>query len=103
MRHGVAPDIVKILYYIGIRLFKYSMFIDRIDSSRFDLLSMIVLRDSIYHCSDCVRTQSGWLSLLFDVEVHDKEEVIQAIAARFDAIMLEGNELKPLTWCLCGV
>jgi hypothetical protein len=42
------------------------------------------------------------LSLLFDVEVNDKDEVTQAIAAGSNAITLEGNELNPVTRCLRG-
>jgi len=45
--------------------------------------------------------RSGCLSLL-NVKVRDKDEVIQAIAADFDAITLEGNELNPVTRCLGG-
>jgi hypothetical protein len=37
---------------------------------------------------------------LFDVEVHNKDEIIQAIGAGFDTITLEGNELNPVTQCL---
>lgn len=38
----------------------------------------------------------------FDVEVHDSDEVIQAIVASSDAITLKGNELNPIAWCLHG-
>lgn len=45
--------------------------------------------------------RGGWLSLFFDVEVH---EVIQAIrvAAGSDTITLEGDELNPVAQCLRG-
>ncbi|KAN0126536.1 hypothetical protein V8E52_000176 [Russula decolorans] len=71
----------------GFRLLKkygmYGMFVDRIGSSRFDLSSMIVLKDHYI-----------WLCM------HNKDEIIQAIGAGFDTITLEGNELNPVTQCL---
>jgi nicotinate-nucleotide pyrophosphorylase (carboxylating) len=78
------------------------MFVDGMDSSRFDLSSMIVLKDN-YIWSFGRDTLTVFLSLLFDVEMHNKDQVIQVTAAGSDAIMLEDSELNPVTWCLRGV
>jgi nicotinate-nucleotide pyrophosphorylase (carboxylating) len=73
------------------------VFVDWIDPSRFDLSSLILLKDN-YIWSSSKDTLTILLSLLFDdVETHDKDKVIQAIMTGSNAIALKGNELNPVT------
>ncbi|KAH9032857.1 nicotinate-nucleotide diphosphorylase [Lactarius pseudohatsudake] len=86
----------------GFRLVeKYGMIVGGIDPHRFDLSSMIMLKDNHIWSAGSVTAaitrarEVGGFSLLLDVEVRD-EEANEAIAAGADVIMLdniEGSEL----------
>ncbi|KAH9028730.1 nicotinate-nucleotide diphosphorylase [Lactarius pseudohatsudake] len=87
----------------GFRLVeKYGMIVGGIDPHRFDLSSMIMLKDNHIWSAGSVTAaitrarEVGGFSLLLDVEVRDEEEANEAIAAGADVIMLdniEGDEL----------
>ncbi|KAI0306865.1 Quinolinate phosphoribosyl transferase [Multifurca ochricompacta] len=87
----------------GFRLVeKYGMLVGGIDPHRFDLSSMIMLKDNHIWSAGSITAaiararQVGGFSLLLDVEVRDEEEANEAIAAGADVIMLdniEGSEL----------
>ncbi|KAH9038644.1 Quinolinate phosphoribosyl transferase [Lactarius deliciosus] len=87
----------------GFRLVeKYGMIVGGIDPHRFDLSSMIMLKDNHIWSAGSVTAaisrarEVGGFSLLLDVEVRDEEEANEAIAAGADVIMLdniEGGEL----------
>ncbi|KAH9007364.1 Quinolinate phosphoribosyl transferase [Lactarius deliciosus] len=87
----------------GFRLVeKYGMIVGGIDPHRFDLSSMIMLKDNHIWSAGSVTAaisrarEVGGFSLLLDVEVRDEEEANEAIAAGADVIMLdniEGSEL----------
>ncbi|KAH8981360.1 nicotinate-nucleotide diphosphorylase [Lactarius hatsudake] len=93
----------------GFRLVeKYGMIVGGIDPHRFDLSSMIMLKDnhiwSADSKSDFPRTRSWGLGFsLLDVEVRD-EEANEAIASGADVIILdniEGDELVSVARRLC--
>jgi len=87
----------------GFRLIeKYGMVVGGIDPHRFDLSSMIMLKDNHIWSAGSITAaiararEVGGFSLLLDVEVRDEEEANEAIAAGADIIMLDnidGNEL----------
>ncbi|KAH9046613.1 Quinolinate phosphoribosyl transferase [Lactarius hengduanensis] len=87
----------------GFRLVeKYGMIVGGIDPHRFDLSSMIMLKDNHIWSAGSVTAaitrarEVGGFSLLLDVEVRDEEEANEAIGAGADVIMLdniEGDEL----------
>ncbi|XP_006460320.1 hypothetical protein AGABI2DRAFT_203288 [Agaricus bisporus var. bisporus H97] len=87
----------------GFRLVeKYGMLVGGIDSHRHDLSSMIMLKDNHIWSSGSITEaikearKVGGFSLLLDVEVRNREEAEEAIAAGADVIMLdnmEGDEL----------
>ncbi|KAH8981354.1 Quinolinate phosphoribosyl transferase [Lactarius hatsudake] len=91
------------LSLLGFRLVeKYGMIVGGIDPHRFDLSSMIMLKDNHIWSAGSVTAaisrarEVGGFSLLLDVEVRDEEEANEAIAAGADVIMLdniEGDEL----------
>ncbi|KAI0298847.1 Quinolinate phosphoribosyl transferase [Russula brevipes] len=87
----------------GFRLVeKYGMLVGGIDPHRFDLSSMIMLKDNHIWSAGSITAaiararEVGGFSLLLDVEVRDEDEANEAIAAGADVIMLdniEGDEL----------
>ncbi|KAF8263237.1 nicotinate-nucleotide diphosphorylase [Lactarius quietus] len=88
----------------GFRLVeKYGMIVGGIDPHRFDLSSMIMLKDNHIWSAGSVTAaiararEVGGFSLLLDVEVRDEEEANEAIEAGADVVMLdniEGGELR---------
>ncbi|KAF8482459.1 Quinolinate phosphoribosyl transferase [Russula ochroleuca] len=88
----------------GFRLVeKYGMLVGGIDPHRFDVSSMIMLKDNHIWSAGSITAaiararEVGGFSLLLDVEVRDEDEANEAIAAGADVIMLdniEGNELS---------
>lgn len=87
----------------GFRLVeKYGMLVGGVDMHRYDLSSMIMLKDNHIWSTGSIPSAvaaaraAGGFSLRIDVEVQSEEEARQAIAAGADVIMLdnlEGEEL----------
>lgn len=88
----------------GLRIFeKYAMLVGGADMHRFDLSSMIMLKDnhiwSTGSITDAVNAAKkvGGFSLKIEVEVQSYDEAVEAIKAGADIIMLDnfqGNELQ---------
>ena len=84
----------------GFRLVeKYGMLVGGIDPHRYDLSSMVMLKDnhiwskgSITAAIQAARSVCGF-SLRIDVEVRDEKEAIEAIKAGADVIMLDNVSL----------
>ncbi|KAF8517872.1 nicotinate-nucleotide diphosphorylase [Gautieria morchelliformis] len=83
----------------GFRLVeKYGMLVGGIDSHRYDLSSMIMLKDNHIWSSGSITTaikqarEVGGFSLLLDVEVTSEVEADEAIDAGADVIMLDNME-----------
>ncbi|KAH9037410.1 Quinolinate phosphoribosyl transferase [Lactarius deliciosus] len=94
----------------GFRLVeKYGMIVGGIDPHRFDLSSMIVLKDNHIWLAGSVTAvishahEVGGFSLLLTVEVRDEEEANEAIAAGVDVIMLDNIEGDELVSVACGL
>ncbi|KAI0248835.1 Quinolinate phosphoribosyl transferase [Lactifluus subvellereus] len=80
----------------GFRLVeKYGMLVGGIDPHRFDVSSMIMLKDNHIWSAGSITAaiararEVGGFSLLLDVEVRDEDEANEAIAAGADIIMLD--------------
>ncbi|KAI0265042.1 Quinolinate phosphoribosyl transferase [Gloeopeniophorella convolvens] len=87
----------------GFRLVeKYGMLVGGIDPHRFDLSSMIMLKDNHIWSAGSISTaimrarEVGGFSLLLDVEVRSEEEAEEAIAAGADVVMLDNMEGEEL-------
>jgi len=81
---------------------KYAMLVGGVDPHRFNLSSMIMLKDNHIWSAGSITAaiararEVGGFSLLLDVEVQDEDEANEAIAAGADVVMLdniEGSEL----------
>lgn len=87
----------------GLRLLqKYGMVVGGIDAHRFDLSSMVMIKDNHIQASggitvavETVRRISGF-SLKIDVEAEDEKEAIEACQAGADIVMLDNFEISEL-------
>jgi nicotinate-nucleotide pyrophosphorylase (carboxylating) len=87
---------------------KYGMLVGGIDPHRYDLSSMVMLKDnhiwskgSITAAIQAARSVCGF-SLRIDVEVRDEKEALEAIDAGADVIMLD-NVSRLFLFCLLPI